>query len=171
MSNLKKYFSFSNLLFFAVFVFLIYAKLPQIKENFSSQGKLIENSFELTDIKTKLPVRFPSHTRQVVIFWATWCGPCKVELSRLQKFVELKKASESQILAISVDENFSDLEGFLKTNPYNFLVVHDARTEMAKAFNVLGTPTILLVNERNEVAWRTTGISPTLEMRLLSFLN
>lgn len=167
--NMKKYLSISNILVLVIISFLLYTKYPQIKENLSSQGQTINEIFQLVDLRTTESIQFPSEKKQVVVFWATWCGPCKLELARLQRLVENKKVSPQQVLAVSVDENISIVRDFLKNTRYSFLVVHDSSTQLSQKFNVVGTPTILLVNERKEIEWRTTGISPSLEARVLSF--
>lgn len=166
---MKKYLSISNILVLVIISVLLYTKYPQIKTNFSSQGQAINDNFELVELRTEESIRFPSNQKQVVVFWATWCGPCKVELARLQNLVENKKINPQQILALSLDENISMLRDFMKNTKYDFLVAHDTTSQLSQKFNVIGTPTILLINEKNEIQWRTTGISPTLEARVLSF--
>ena len=40
----------------------------------------------------------------VVNFWATWCGPCREEMPRLQKLADLYGPKGVQFVAISLDE-------------------------------------------------------------------
>ena len=51
----------------------------------------------------------------VINFWATWCGPCRMEMPHLEKFAE-KYNDDVNILAIS-DEPVKKLQGF--ANEYN----------------------------------------------------
>jgi thiol-disulfide isomerase/thioredoxin len=39
----------------------------------------------------------------VINFWATWCGPCREEMPRLQKISESYAARQVQFIAISLD--------------------------------------------------------------------
>lgn len=40
----------------------------------------------------------------VMSFWATWCGPCKVELPHLDELYQAEKSKGLMIVAISMDE-------------------------------------------------------------------
>ena len=44
------------------------------------------------------------HGRPAVVnFWATWCGPCKVEMPRLQKLADVYASRGVTFVAISLD--------------------------------------------------------------------
>src|SRR6516225_7338573 len=50
----------------------------------------------------------------VISYWASWCGPCKVELPELKRFYEKyhKDDSEFEVLAISIDDDRESAESF-----------------------------------------------------------
>ncbi len=53
--------------------------------------------------------------------WATWCGPCLVELPQIQKlFDQVKNRQDIQVITLNVDENPGLVEPFLKQNNYTF---------------------------------------------------
>jgi thiol-disulfide isomerase/thioredoxin len=53
--------------------------------------------------------------------WATWCGPCRAELPRLQELYEqVKNRSDIQVITLNVDENQSLVQPYLKENKYTF---------------------------------------------------
>lgn len=57
----------------------------------------------------------PSGRLLVVHFWATWCAPCEEELPGLLAWSRgVKDASDVEVLAVSVDESWEKVDGWLK---------------------------------------------------------
>jgi cytochrome c biogenesis protein CcmG/thiol:disulfide interchange protein DsbE len=108
--------------------------------------------------------------KTVFVFWATWCPPCKVELSRLQSLINAGAIAQDAVVAVSVGEDRDVVAGAVKERGYTFDVALDTKSLVAEKYAVAGTPTILFRNADGTVAWRTSGISPTLELRVLHFL-
>lgn len=72
-------------------------------------------TWRLTDIKGKTTL---------INLWATWCGPCKMELPHLQKLYEkMKDREDIRILTLNTDDNPGLIESFLKENKYTFPVL------------------------------------------------
>lgn len=56
--------------------------------------------------------------------WATWCGPCRLELPYVQKLREqLKDRKDVVILTLNIDEEVGLVQPFMKENKYNFPVL------------------------------------------------
>lgn len=56
--------------------------------------------------------------------WATWCGPCRLELPYVEKLREqLKDRKDVVILTLNTDEEVGLVEPFMKQNKYTFPVL------------------------------------------------
>lgn len=55
----------------------------------------------------------------VVNLWATWCGPCKIEMPQLAKLQAAYAGQPVQVVAISIDkaEAFDEAKAFIATHP------------------------------------------------------
>lgn len=157
-----------NLLFIAVICFFLWQRVPGFLENYRSQGELAPKaSVALLTEKGVQQRDIPFSTgRQAIVFWATWCGPCKLELGRVQKLIADKKLNPRHVLAISVGEEESVVRAFVREQAYTFDVALDPQGLAADKYKVAGTPTLLIINESGKIDWKTVGISPSLEIRL-----
>lgn len=102
----------------------------------------------------KLEGTLPDMQGKVVLvdFWASWCAPCKKSFPVMKELHEKFSARGFVILAISVDEEKSEYEAFLKKNPVSFATVRDAAGKSAEAFGVDKMPTSFLIGVGGKVA-------------------
>ncbi len=94
----------------------------------------------------------------LVMFWATWCGPCKAELPNVQALYEAYHDKGFDVVAISCDDSRETLEQFVKDRqlPWPILFSDDPEATgmenpMASKFGVLGIPTMILVGTDGKV--------------------
>jgi thiol-disulfide isomerase/thioredoxin len=82
-------------------------------------------AFSLPDTEGK-PFRLPIPGRPVLIhYWASWCGPCLVEMPLLQQFAKRNGANGTQLVAIALeDERGSRI--WLRANPQPFPMLLEA---------------------------------------------
>jgi thiol-disulfide isomerase/thioredoxin len=161
---------FSNILFYVVIVVLVGYKAPGIFDNFKKQNQ----PAPVATIKTisGAEITFPiPNQKMIVVFWATWCGPCKIELNRLNDMMANGLIKSNQLLAISVQESAETVNAFLNQNPLQFMVALDESGEASNQYNVTGTPTIVFLDDQGKINWATSGLSPTLEYRVTEFLK
>ena len=82
-------------------------------------------AFELADLSGKTwNVASLKGKVTFVNFWATWCGPCREELPRLQKLADqYKNRSDVQFISFNLDENPGLVAPFLKEHQLAFTVI------------------------------------------------
>jgi peroxiredoxin len=81
----------------------------------------------------------------MVNFWATWCGPCQVEMPLFRQ-AYTDHAGELVVLAVDVQEAPEDVRGFVKRNDLTFPVVLDRDGLVSTLYRVRGLPTTFFVD-------------------------
>lgn len=104
----------------------------------------------------------------VVSFWASWCGPCRLELAQLTDFYKKyhKNNSDFEILAISIDEDRGAAEAYASREKFPFPVLLDPGNKAADAYSVEAIPSLFVVDSKGTVAFGNTGMDQALEVQL-----
>jgi thiol-disulfide isomerase/thioredoxin len=96
----------------------------------------------------------------LVNFWATWCGPCVVEMPSLDALAA-RETGNLEIIAISQDiggrqkvTDFFAQRNFARLEPYL-----DARMDLMTALGLQELPTTILYDSEGEEVWRMTGMA------------
>ena len=118
--------------------------------------------FTLKDVEGK-DVLLQSFKGKVIVldFWATWCGPCKVESPHFIEFQEKYGQKGLQIVGISVDDPVDKLAPYVKEMGMNYPVLqglgHDA---VQDAYGpILGIPVSVLISRDGKVCATHTGLT------------
>lgn len=158
-------------IYIVAFAMLISIQAPQWIKNYREQGQQIL-SMEVTALDGQTTWVFDkAGKRRLVVFWATWCGPCSIELSRIQSAIEGGDFTADRVIAISLGEELETVKSAVKERGYTFPVFVDEAMLTARQLSVSVTPTVALVEPDNLIYWKSSGISAGLIMRAKSFFN
>ncbi len=104
----------------------------------------------------------------VLSFWASWCGPCRLELPVLRSFYEKthKPGADYDLLAISLDEDRGAAEAAMNVLKLPFPVLLDTGQTTPGAYGVYGIPTLFVIDERGRVAYSSAGFNTNIEFIL-----
>ena len=96
---------------------------------------------------------------RLVHFWATWCAPCRQELAGLEYFSRRYKG-KVQILALSVDDNWSEVEKFFAGQWPSFKVLWDKDRAVAERYGTHQYPETYLVDAQGKLLAKFIGARP-----------
>ena len=85
-------------------------------------------------------------------FWASWCIPCRTELSELQHFYQSVGPNKLAVIAIAVESDWSDVDGLVKALRITYPVGFDRGSVLREALNVSGVPVSFLVDRSGRLA-------------------
>lgn len=147
------------------------------------EPRLIESSFGAESVSGKAPdfklkdregreVSLAALRGKVVFvnFWATWCGPCREEMPWLQELARSVLPSDAVFLAISVDEDWAPIDGFLGPSPKRYRVLLDADSSVARSFGTTQFPESFIIGRDGELIYKFVGArdwSATAALRLM----
>jgi peroxiredoxin len=98
-------------------------------------------------------------------FWATWCTPCHVQVEILKELYPQLKAKGVEFVGVATGEPADLVREHLAKHPSPYPVVIDTEETVGTALEILGLPTLIVVDTAGRIVWRHTGLSdaPTLE--------
>jgi peroxiredoxin len=128
----------------------------------AANGKMANLNFTLKDLDNK-PVRLADYKGKVIVldFWATWCGPCKLEIPGFITMQKAYGAQGLQTIGISVDDKLEDLKPYAAEYKMNYLVLqgrdHD---EVQDAFGpIFGIPTTVVIGRDGKICRKHDGLT------------
>ena len=111
----------------------------------------------------------------VMDFWATWCGPCRLEGKLFEHVFEtFRQEPAVAFLAINTDEDRSLVPNFVKEEKWTVPVAYGLGLDQLLGIRAL--PTVLILDREGRVIFRQAGLDPgsfvpTLEEKVREALN
>ncbi|MDB4895702.1 MAG: thiol-disulfide isomerase and thioredoxin [Firmicutes bacterium] len=122
------------------------------------------------DVKTGQQVTLAGLKGKVVMlnFWATWCGPCRLEMPAMDAF-QKEVGTGVRVLALGGDsgESPAQLAAYAKGLNLTFSVLHDGGTAILP-YQVAGLPTTFFIDQNGVIRVRHTGPLEIEQMRQLA---
>ena len=79
-------------------------------------------------------------------FWATWCGPCRLEMPFLQEIYEKWNGKGLVLLAVNLQEDQGTVEDFIDGAGYTFPVLLAPGNQVPLSYNIRGIPATFFID-------------------------
>jgi len=114
--------------------------------------------FTLTDITGKKHKLSDYRGKDVlIIFWATWCPPCRMEIPHLKELRETTSEDDLAMLAIS-NERPDLVRSFVEKAKMNYTVLTDPGTLPSPYNTVSAIPSSFFIDREGKIKLGTTGL-------------
>lgn len=118
-------------------------------------GKLAPD-FEMTGVDGKIYHLSDFRGKALYIdIWATWCGPCCMEIPYVEKLVEhYRDNTKIEFLSISLDSNQTAWEEKLKADKpawKQFICPDNFKSELANRYGIQGIPRFLFIDKEGKI--------------------
>ncbi len=114
--------------------------------------------FTLPDLEGKLHGLSEYRGRVVVLnFWATWCPPCIDEMPSLQRLHQALAERGVAVIAVSVDERFSDVPAFARKFGLTFPVLYDQGKKVSRKYQTFKYPETYILDREGRLKSKVVG--------------
>lgn len=121
------------------------------------------------------PKSIDDYRGEVVLLniWATWCGPCRVEMPSMQRLEEILGPKGLRIVAVSVDVAGMEerIQEFTEELKLSFEILHDAPGRIERQYQTTGVPETFIIGRDGRVRRRVIGEADWASPANIAFLE
>ena len=105
--------------------------------------------FELAEQKGKVVL---------VNAWATWCGPCRLEIPHLQSLHNQYAPRNFAVIGVSVDDSgVEPVREFVAEQKMTYPIAIDAEAKLLDLLRTTMLPTSVLLDRNGRIVWKKVG--------------
>ena len=108
----------------------------------------------------------------LLVFWASWCPVCQKELPVLGRYYTKDKPTQLRVISIGFSDLRGNIERYVKAHPDTFVfpTAFDIDNDVAQAFKVTATPTMVLLDAHGNIMLVHRGAGVLQSPQFLEFL-
>jgi peroxiredoxin len=110
-------------------------------------------------------LRLQEQRGQVVLvnFWASWCGPCKLEMPHLNRLHDKYRASGVLLLGVNIDEDPRAAQAAVAKMGVKFPVLLDSDRAVSRLYDLGSMPATVLIDRDGRVRFLHRGYREGME--------
>lgn len=149
------------------FALLLAVAMQQLLESEASAAGIGVEAPDFTAVTLDEPAvekSLDDYKGRVVLLnvWATWCGPCRIEMPGIEKLHQSFAPQGLSVIAVSVDDPgmVPQIRSFAREYGLTFEILHDPEGQLGnvpKAFNVTGYPVTVIIGRDGVIRRKLLG--------------
>lgn len=92
-----------------------------------------------------------------VNFWATWCGPCRLEMPLLQTYAD-RYPEDLTVLAVNDAEPIEKVQPYVDDLGLSFPILLDEKELVTRLYRVRGFPTTIFIDRDGKIRYQHLGL-------------
>ena len=108
----------------------------------------------------------------LIDFWASWCGPCRQAIPKVQALYDTYKSKGFDVVSVSIDTDKKAWQKAMDDEKMPWLqLLSDNKDKTMEQFQFGGIPTLYLVDPQGKIVTKYTGYSPSAEAEIKAILE
>jgi peroxiredoxin len=105
------------------------------------------------------PIKLSDYRGEIVLlnFWATWCGPCRLEMPEFEAAFKEHGDKGFNIIAVNNAETAADVQGFRDEFGLSFTLALDERADIQNQYNIFSYPSTFILGRDGTILARHYG--------------
>jgi cytochrome c biogenesis protein CcmG/thiol:disulfide interchange protein DsbE len=100
----------------------------------------------------------------LIDFWATWCGPCQMEVPIVDRIAKRYGAQGLTVVGMNTSDEAGNAASYAKHHHLTFPIAYDEGQHAAAAYGVESLPTLVLISKTGQVISVHRGIASDEEL-------
>jgi cytochrome c biogenesis protein CcmG/thiol:disulfide interchange protein DsbE len=97
----------------------------------------------------------------LINIWATWCGPCRIEMPSIEQLHRTYGPKGLKIVAVSIDDPGmqAQIRDFVKQYGLTFQILYDPSGEISRKYQTTGYPQTVIIGRDGLIRKKLIGAS------------